>query len=110
MENKNKMKCCICGKMFEGFGHNAEPVKNGRCCDHCNYNVVLPTRIAKSGKVVERPQVKVGDRIHIINMEDEPDYKDREGVVEHIDDIGQLHGTWGGCGLLPDVDTYIVIG
>ena len=39
--------------------------------------------------------VHIGDRIKIINMEGEPHYKDREGVVTHIDDAGQVHGTWG---------------
>lgn len=109
MEKTNKMKCCICGKEFEGFGHNAEPIKNGRCCDYCNFNAVLPVRITKLGMVIVKQNAKVGDKIHIVNMEGEPEYTGREGVVEYIDSIGQLHGTWGGCGLLPDVDTYIVI-
>ena len=44
------MKCCICGNEIEvtpqwSKGHNAEPVKSGRCCSHCNYSVVLPVRI-----------------------------------------------------------------
>ena len=39
------MKCCICGKEFEGQGNNANPVKDGTCCDDCNENVVLPARI-----------------------------------------------------------------
>ena len=53
--------------------------------------------------------VKVGDHIKILNMEDEPHYKDREGVVTHIDDAGQIHGTWGGCAIIPEVDTYIIV-
>ena len=53
--------------------------------------------------------VKIGDRIKIINMKDEPQYKDREGVVTHIDDAGQIHGTWGGCAIIPEVDTYIIM-
>jgi hypothetical protein len=51
----------------------------------------------------------IGDRIKIINMEGEPHYKDREGVVTHIDDAGQIHGTWGGCAIVPEADTYIVL-
>lgn len=108
MEKTNKMKCCICGKEFEGFGHNEEPINNGRCCDQCNYNAVLSVRISKLGMTITR-QAKVGDKIRIIEMVDEPNYNGREGVVEHIDSIGQLHGTWGGCGILPDIDTYIII-
>ena len=50
------MKCCICEKEIEkeydgnsklvwDEGHNAEPVKEGRCCTVCNFNVVIPKRI-----------------------------------------------------------------
>ena len=45
------MKCCICNKEIEkqptGWdkGHNAMPVKKGRCCRFCNYSVVLPERL-----------------------------------------------------------------
>ena len=53
--------------------------------------------------------VHIGDRIKIINMEGEPHYKDREGVVTHIDDAGQVHGTWGGCALIPELDTFKVM-
>ena len=53
--------------------------------------------------------VKVGDHIKILNMEGEPQYKDREGVVTHIDDAGQIHGTWGGCAIVPEVDAYIIL-
>ena len=53
--------------------------------------------------------VKIGDRIKIINMKDEPQYKDREGVVTHIDDAGQIHGTWGGCALVQTIDVYIIL-
>ena len=41
-------------------------------------------------------KVKIGDTIKIIKMEGEPQYTNREGVVTHIDDAGQIHGTWGG--------------
>ena len=54
-------------------------------------------------------KVKVGDRIKIIEMKGEPQYKDREGVVTHIDAAGQIHGTWGGCAIIPKVDEFIVL-
>ena len=47
---------------------------------------------------------KVGDKIKIINMKDEPDYAGREGVIKHIDDMGQLHGSWGGLAVVPEED------
>ena len=53
--------------------------------------------------------VHIGDRIKIIHMEGEPQYTNREGVVTHIDDAGQIHGTWGGCAIIPEVDTYILL-
>ena len=43
-----KMKCCICGKEIEGFGNNPWPVNNNdreRCCDDCNWTVVIPARM-----------------------------------------------------------------
>ena len=30
-------------------------------------------------------------------------------IVTHIDDAGQIHGTWGGCTVIPEVDTYIIV-
>lgn len=52
--------------------------------------------------------VKVGDMIHIFTMYGEPEYKDREGIVEDIDDIGQIHGTWGGLALNQDDDWTVI--
>lgn len=53
---------------------------------------------------------KVGDRIRIIHMQGEDGgYDGREGVVEYIDCIGQLHGTWGGLAVIPEYDEYKVL-
>ena len=53
--------------------------------------------------------VKVGDVIRIIDMDGEPHYAGREGTVTHIDSIGQIHGDWGGCAVIPGVDSYTII-
>ena len=53
--------------------------------------------------------IKIGDTVKIIKMEGEPQYTNREGVVTHIDDAGQIHGTWGGCALIPEVDEFIIL-
>ena len=53
-------------------------------------------------------RLNIGDRIKIIHMQGEPQYTDREGVVTHIDDAGHVHGTWGGCALIPGADVFIV--
>lgn len=54
--------------------------------------------------------VKVGDKLRVISMNGEPQYAGKEGVVTHIDDKGQIHGTWGGCALIPGEDSYERIG
>lgn len=46
------MKCSICFQEIpvhplSGWseGNNAAPVNDGRCCDRCNDNVVIPARL-----------------------------------------------------------------
>lgn len=56
--NMRDYVCCICdgyieplrnneGEVVWSGGHNAEPVDEGRCCDTCNNEVVIPTRLAQ---------------------------------------------------------------
>ena len=52
--------------------------------------------------------VKPGDMIHIYHMFGESSYSDREGVVKYIDDMDQIHGTWGGLALHFDDDWEII--
>ena len=51
--------CCICngpidphktrdGEVYWTAGHNALPVKDGRCCTQCNGTKVLPARLGLS--------------------------------------------------------------
>ena len=42
---KKRKKCSICGKKYDEYGNNAQPVNDGRCCNYCNENVVIPARI-----------------------------------------------------------------
>jgi len=38
--------CCICGAKFIGYGNNPAPLcHEGRCCDACNMNHVIPARL-----------------------------------------------------------------
>lgn len=55
--------------------------------------------------------VKVGDTIRITRLDDPYDntYVGREGVVEHIDSMGQLHGTWGGLAVIPGEDGFQIL-
>lgn len=36
-------------------------------------------------------------------------YANKSGTVTCIDDLGQLHGTWGGLAIIPEVDTIEII-
>ena len=54
-------------------------------------------------------KVNVGDTIRIIEMQGEPQYTGREGVVRSIDDMGQLHGSFGGLALIPGEDQFELI-
>lgn len=40
-------ECILCKKLFAGYGNNALPLADGRCCDDCNLNKVLPARLEK---------------------------------------------------------------
>ena len=53
----------------------------------------------------EYTSIKVGDRIRILHLRDEDkSYDGREGIVEFIDSLNQLHGTWGGLAIIPAID------
>ncbi len=53
--------------------------------------------------------VEIGDTLRIDYMEGEPQYSGKVGTVEFIDGIGQIHGTWGGCAVVPNIDSYTII-
>ena len=48
----------------------------------------------------------IDDDIIIIEMKGEPAYKNKTGKITSIDDIDQLHGTWGSLAVVPDVDKF----
>ena len=61
-------------------------------------------------------KVKIGDTIRIIRMDDQGgkdlqarEYNGQTDIVEHIDSIGQLHGTWGGLAIIPEVDEFEIV-
>ena len=43
-------------------------------------------------------------------MNSEPEYTGREGTVRKIDDMGQIHGTWGGLALHEGEDSFTILG
>lgn len=34
-------KCDLCGEQYVGYGNNAQPLSDGRCCDKCNNDVIM---------------------------------------------------------------------
>ena len=63
-----------------------------------------------------KKSVKIGDKIRILHMDDgngkdmeARSYNGREGVVQFIDGIGQLHGTWGSLAVVPEIDKFRII-
>ena len=64
---------------------------------------------------MEQENVKVGDIIKILWVDDcgydrvVNSYIGLEGIVQFIDSIGQLHGTWGGLAIIPGTDKFKVI-
>ena len=60
-----------------------------------------------------RDKRNIGDTILSVRMADDggPDlqakrHDGRTGVVESIDPLGQIHGTWGGLALIPGKDEF----
>ena len=51
----------------------------------------------------------IGKTVRIVSMAGEPHYTGRTGVVRHVDDAGQIHGSWGGCAIVPEEDVYEVV-
>jgi hypothetical protein len=39
--------CAICGRQYSDSGNEAEPVKDGLCCDDCCAKHVIPARLTE---------------------------------------------------------------
>lgn len=59
----------------------------------------IKTALAMNGNLI-------GKKIKIIEMQGEPNYTGRVGVIQKIDDMKQLHGTWGNLAIVPKVDLF----
>lgn len=61
MKKNKTQKCSICGRRFEGFGHNAYPINEGRCCNMCQGRIVMPIRFlsAELSEIKERGESEV---------------------------------------------------
>ena len=44
--SKGNISCCFCSEDTGEFGNNPEPlVVDGKCCDNCNMELVIPYRV-----------------------------------------------------------------
>ena len=43
-------ECVLCKDEYMGYGNNAAPVAEGKCCDNCNFTQVISARLVKSTK------------------------------------------------------------
>ena len=46
--------CSICGGAIVGFGNSAQPINDGRCCDQCNADHVIPAQRVAAEKKAKR--------------------------------------------------------
>jgi hypothetical protein len=55
--------------------------------------------------------IYLGKKIRINHLQGEDGrYEGKEGVVTRIDDMGNLHGSWGGLSVIVEEDDFSVIG
>ena len=46
--------CSICYRKYKGWGNNASPVNIGRCCDDCNFLVIIARlNLTKTKKLIK---------------------------------------------------------
>lgn len=74
---------------------------------YCSWHCFRVVEKSKPKRKVVLPEV--GDTILILRMAYAPSYAGKKGVVESIDYLGQLHGTWGKMQIIPDKDVYMII-
>ena len=55
-------------------------------------------------------KVEEKDKKNMVDTVFKKDYDGTIGVVDLVDDAGQIHGSWGGCALIPGVDDLDIIG
>src|SRR5262245_2425448 len=81
--------CSICGGAIVGFGNDAWPVNDNRCCDRCNTERVIPAlRLWQGGVKGERGN---GGALQMI---DPNDIEDDSFFAVHADDLRWLYELW----------------
>jgi|SRR6516165_7122015 len=93
--------CSICGGAIVGFGNDAWPVNNDRCCDRCNAERVIPALRLRG-----REATRKGSNGGGLQMIDLSDIEDDSFLAIHSNDCGGC--TLCGCNWPMKVDPSIV--
>ena len=81
--------CSICGGAIVGFGNDAWPVNDNRCCDQCNAKRVIPAlRSWQDDATRARGN---GTALQMIDLND---IEDDSFLAIHADDVRWLYGLW----------------
>jgi hypothetical protein len=81
--------CSICGVPIVGFGNDAWPVNDYRCCDQCNSERVIPAL-----RLVECDAKRKGSDGRALQMIDLNDIEDDSFLAIHPDDLRWLYDLW----------------
>jgi len=86
--------CVICNEPIEGYGNNAAPVSEGRCCDKCHWEKVVPARFKhlgfnsdepKAEDAVEEVKEKRNPLAIDFSLKDKVRYYESEEIAEIMD-------------------------
>src|SRR5262245_30035657 len=80
--------CLICGGAIVGFGNDAWPMNDDRCCDQCNAERVIPAlRLRERDAKRERGN---GGALQMIDLNDIED----SFLAIHANDLRWLYDLW----------------
>jgi hypothetical protein len=110
------MRCCICGKEFEGYGNNPYPLcykedYESKCCNECNDAYVIQARLIQMK--LKDGDIKEGDLVVIFHSKNSNspintlvnNGKFLAGYAEESDVQGNWTGSWGNF-ILDKEDSY----
>jgi hypothetical protein len=81
--------CSICGGAIVGFGNDAWPINNDRCCDLCNAERVIPAL-----RLQAREAKRKGSNGGGLQMIDLNDIEDDSFLAIHANDLRWLYALW----------------
>ena len=91
---KKLITCSICKKneYKERYGHSAEPVVNGTCCNKCNSKVVIPIRLLQLfGEKMDKIEIFAKQQVDIMqNKEKALNTDDYKKLVQLSSDALQV--------------------